>query len=154
MVTSLVSETEMRDAIDVACGILRQRPDHAETLGAITLAVELAETDLPHAEAIAQIGQGWVAEEALAVGIYAALVATEFEEGVVLAVNHDGDSDSTGAIAGNLLGARFGHSAIPAHLLEPLELTEVVSEIAGDLFEFEQWDVPSNRAIWRKYPGF
>lgn len=154
MVTSLVSETEMHEAIDVACGILRQQPDHAETLRAITLAVELAETDLPHAEAIAQIGQGWIAEEALAIGIYAALVAAEFEDGVVLAVNHDGDSDSTGAIAGNLLGAQFGKAAIPTHLLEPLELSEVVSEIADDLFEFDQWDVPSSRAIWRKYPGF
>ncbi|UCZ92518.1 ADP-ribosylglycohydrolase family protein [Gordonia sp. WA4-43] len=154
MVTSLVSETGMREAIDVACGMLRQRPDHAETLRAITLAVELAETELPHAEAIAQIGQGWIAEEALAIGIYAALVAVEFEEGVVLAVNHDGDSDSTGAIAGNLLGAQFGKDAIPAHLLEPLELKEVLSEIAGDLVEFDQWDVEGDRAIWRKYPGF
>jgi len=30
----------------------------------------------------------------------------------MLAVNHDGDSDSTAAIAGNLLGAMYGEAAI------------------------------------------
>lgn len=30
-----------------------------------------------------------------------------------LAVNHDGDSDSTGAITGNILGAYLGQQAIP-----------------------------------------
>jgi ADP-ribosylglycohydrolase len=41
---------------------------------------------------------------AIAIAICCALVARDFA-GVILAVNHDGDSASTGSIAGNLLGA-------------------------------------------------
>ncbi|MFN8027118.1 MAG: ADP-ribosylglycohydrolase family protein [Acidimicrobiia bacterium] len=54
---------------------------------------------------IEALGAGWVAEEALAIGVYCALVATDLRAGLLLAVNHSGDSDSTGSIAGNLLGA-------------------------------------------------
>jgi ADP-ribosyl-[dinitrogen reductase] hydrolase len=67
-------------------------------------------------EAIAELGEGWVAEEALAISVYCALVARDFRQGVVMAVNHDGDSDSTGAITGNLLGALHGVDAIPARM--------------------------------------
>ena len=49
------------------------------------------------AETVESLGGGWVAEEALAIAIYCALVAHDFADGVVLAVNHGGDSDSTGA---------------------------------------------------------
>lgn len=56
-----------------------------------------------------QLGQGWVAEEALAIALYCALRSDRFAEGVTLAVNLTGDSgDSTGAIAGNPLGAMHG----------------------------------------------
>jgi len=35
-----------------------------------------------------------VAEEALSMGLYCALGAKDFEDGIILAVNHSGDSDS------------------------------------------------------------
>ncbi len=55
------------------------------------------------------MGGGRVGEEALAISIYCALASgDEFERGVLLAINHSGDSDSTGAIAGNILGAFLG----------------------------------------------
>lgn len=53
--------------------------------------------------------------------------------GVRLGVNHGGDSDSTGAIAGNLLGAALGASAIPQRWLDALELREVIERLADDL---------------------
>lgn len=52
-----------------------------------------------------------------------------------------GDSDSTGAIAGNLLGALHGVDAIPRRWLEPLELRGVIEEIADDLLSWPQWPV-------------
>lgn len=58
-----------------------------------------------------------------------------------MAVNHDGDSDLTGAIAGNLLGAMHGVEAIPARWLEPLELRNVISEVAEDLYAFKDWPI-------------
>jgi hypothetical protein len=78
-----------------------------------------------------------------------------------MAVNHDGDSDSTGAITGNLLGAMLGMKAIQKTWLEPLELRDTIAEIAGDLFTFTDWEIGEfsqnrevSQQIWKKYPGF
>ena len=47
-------------------------------------------------------------------GILRALrYSDDFEKGITAAVNHDGDSDSTGAVTGNILGAALGFEAIP-----------------------------------------
>lgn len=92
-------------------------------------------TDLDDLDAIRQLGQGWVGEEALAIAIYCALKhPTSFEDAIVAAVNHSGDSDSTGAIAGNIVGASLGLSAIPPKYLDTLELRDVILELADDLF--------------------
>lgn len=52
-------------------------------------------------------GGGWVGEEALAIGLYSAFVASDVAHGLGVAVTHGGDSDSTGAVAGNILGAMY-----------------------------------------------
>ncbi|MEK6194954.1 MAG: ADP-ribosylglycohydrolase family protein, partial [Deltaproteobacteria bacterium] len=86
-------------------------------------------------ETVASLGQGWIAEEALAISVYCALAAgKDFKKGLVLAANHDGDSDSTGAITGNIMGALLGTTAIPGQYLAKLELAPLIEEIAGDLF--------------------
>lgn len=87
----------------------------------------------PTPQRIGELGGGWVAEEALAIGLWCALAASSFEEGVIRAVNHGGDSDSTGLIAGHLLGAQYGAVAIPARWFEQLELREVIVQVAEDL---------------------
>ncbi len=105
-----------------------------ETRRAVTRAVELAGRGAPSAEALATLGGGWTAEEALAIALCASLAhPRDLEAGIALAVNHSGDSDSTGAIAGNLLGAALGRTAIPARWLELLELREVIEQVASDL---------------------
>jgi hypothetical protein len=60
-----------------------------------------------------------------------------------MAVNHDGDSDSTGLIAGHLLGAMLGLSEIPARWLAPLELRGVIEEVADDLATVGAWQLGS-----------
>lgn len=161
LILALTDGASLADALAASKAILRDEASHEETLRAIELAEELVVSGLPHEEAIARLGQGWVAEEALAISIYCSLVARNFKHGVILAVNHDGDSDSTGAITGNLLGAMLGVKAIPAEWLEPLELREVITELAEDLYAFKDWDIGEysdneelNQRIWRKYPGF
>lgn len=85
-------------------------------------------------DAIRQLGEGWVAEETLAIAIYCALkYSDDFVKGIVAAVNHDGDSDSTGAVTGNILGTALGFEAIPQKYLDKLELKDVILEIAEDL---------------------
>ncbi len=105
-----------------------------ETVAAIDAAVELATME-PTAspETIESLGGGWVAEEALAIALYCALTARDFQGGVLAAVNHSGDSDSTGAICGNLLGAALGAGAIPAMWQHELAEAEVVTLVASDL---------------------
>ena len=161
LILALTDGASLPEALVASKAILQAEPGHEETLRAIELAEELVVSGLPHEQAIARLGQGWIAEEALAISIYCALVARNFKHGVILAVNHDGDSDSTGAIVGNLLGAMHGVKAIPAEWLEPLELRDVITEVAEDLYAFKDWEIGEyseneelNQRIWRKYPGF
>ena len=161
LILALTDGASLPEALVVSKAILRSEPGHEETLRAIELAETLAASGQPHEAAISQLGQGWIAEEALAISIYCALVARNFKHGVILAVNHDGDSDSTGSITGNLLGAMHGVRAIPAEWLEPLELREVITSLAEDLYAFKDWDIGEysenaemNQRIWQKYPGF
>lgn len=161
LVRELTDGASLAEALEVAKSILREARDHQETLQAITLAEELAAGNEPPEQAIARLGEGWIAEEALAISLYCALVARDFRHGVILAVNHDGDSDSTGAITGNLLGTLHGVDAIPPSWLEPLELREVITEIAEDLHDCIEWplspfggDPEQTDQIWRKYPGY
>jgi len=113
----------------------------------------------PNPERIAELGGGWVADEALAIALWCALAAQSLEDGVIMAVNHSGDSDSTGMIAGNLLGLMYGPQAIPERWLEELELREAITRIAVDLAEIPaQYQAKSNarehRLMRVRYPGW
>ncbi len=99
-------------------------------------AVELAHSDTPDLEAIHALGEGWVGDEAMAIALYCAVRhETDFAAGIIAAVNHKGDSDSTGAGAGNLLGAKLGYEAIPEHFKTNLELRELLLETADRMYE-------------------
>lgn len=113
----------------------------------------------PTPERIEMLGGGWVAEEAPAIGLWCALAAESLEDGIVMAVNHSGDSDSTGSIAGNLLGLIYGPQAIPAEWLQDLELRDVITQVAADISYVPRayWlNDPSgaSRRIWERYPGW
>jgi len=141
LIARVLRGASLPSTLDEAKTILKTRGDHEETLAAINLAVRLGRDSGDSDNHLRQLGQGWVAEEALAIAIYCALRSNSFEEGVMLAVNLTGDSDSTGAIAGSLLGALHGVEAIPQRWLEPLELREVVTAVADDLLSWPQWKV-------------
>ena len=121
-------------------------------------AVALSESNEPDLDAIHQLGQGWVGDEALAIAIYCALkYANDFDSAIIASVNHGGDSDSTGAITGNILGAYLGLSAIPEKYTKNLELLDVITEIADDLYygcgldEYTQSTDPRDIAWEKKY---
>lgn len=82
-----------------------------------------------------ELGGGWIAEETVAIAIYCSLVYFDnFERAMIAAVNHSGDSDSTGAVTGNILGAAIGYEALPQFYKEDLELLHVILHIADDLY--------------------
>lgn len=97
--------------------------------------ITLSKNDFDDLDCIRQLGEGWVAEETLAIAIYCALKhQSSFEKGIIASVNHSGDSDSTGAVTGNILGSYLGVDAIPEKYLTNLELRDVILEMANDLF--------------------
>lgn len=100
----------------------------------IDFAVDLSTKDIEDTKAIKLIGEGWIAEEALAIALYSCLkYCDDFKATIVCAVNHDGDSDSTGAIAGNIIGAYLGFDKIPNYFVDNVELKDIILEIADDL---------------------
>lgn len=77
---------------------------------------------------------GWVADEAAAIAIYCSLKYKDnFEDAIVAAANHDGDSDSTAAITGNIVGARVGYKNIPDYYKNNVELKDIILELSDDL---------------------
>ena len=59
----------------------------------------------------------------------------DFSKAVIAAVNHSGDSDSTGAIVGNIMGAYLGIEAIESRWLDRLEARDEILRLADDLID-------------------
>ncbi|MCG2624031.1 ADP-ribosylglycohydrolase family protein [Arthrobacter sp. I2-34] len=92
---------------------------------------------LPPAELPDGLGAGWLAEEVLAVAVYAVLATAgagtpqeHFRLALAAAVNHDGGSSSTGSVAGHLLGALYGEPCLPPAWLRDAEAPELVLHMA------------------------
>ena len=106
-------------------------------------AISLAHTDIADTDAIRVLGEGWVAEETWAIALYCVIRHMDsVEDAITASVNHDGDSDSTGSVCGNIMGAIYGYEHIKERnifcpsgreLEETLELSEVILAIADDL---------------------
>ncbi len=143
----------LQEALDAATERLREERGHEEVSSAVAAARAQPSDTSPSPEGVQRLGEGWVAEQALAIAVYAVCATRSVRDAVITAVNHGGDSDSTGAIAGNLAGTLYGVSAIPEEWLEPLELRDVITEIADDLYRCAQdpaWDAETASS---KYPG-
>ena len=136
IIAELASGSDLDEAVDVAMYILREYEGCTETYRALSSARNLDAGDVPPVEAVRRLGSGWVAEEALAIAVYCALCHYDDPaDAMRLAVNHDGDSDSTGAICGNIMGAYLGEERLPKKWLKKLQLCGVIRDTAEELFE-------------------
>ena len=142
LIHRIMAGADVRDAAEHALALVEALPDaDPELVKRLRRSLELSAPELPAGTApspealVGQLGEGWVAEEALAVGLFAVLAteqgsgqdpAGHFRRAVALALNHSGDSDSTASIAGNILGARYGEEALPADWLAALEAPELI----------------------------
>jgi ADP-ribosylglycohydrolase len=142
IVHALVRGDDLDAAVQKALVHLAARPGHEETTDALRAALGTVRQGLPTPERVASLGEGWTAEEALAIGVYCALVAQDMRHGLLLAVNHGGDSDSTGSVCGNLLGALHGETALPPLWLAELEGRATILELADD-FAMEMTQGPA-----------
>lgn len=162
LIHRLVAGDDLRTALDAAMVELRGHESHEETDAALDQALRAAATEPVSAETVEGLGGGWIAEEALAIAVYAALVhpePEEFTDALALAVTHSGDSDSTGAVCGNVLGALHGETALPPELTFEVEGRGTIGQLADDfVWEFtegnrlhDDYGPPSR---WtRRYPG-
>jgi ADP-ribosyl-[dinitrogen reductase] hydrolase len=114
--------------------LVRAWPRGDGTAAAIESAAKAATSNAPSRTTVGALGKGWVGEEALAIGLYAAMTARTFEECIEMAANHDGDSDSTASIAGQLWGARHGIAALPADAVRRLDVIEPLLDV------FREWE--------------
>ena len=114
LISRLSLEQSLSESIDGARATLVGYEGHEETLENVDQARGLALEKASAERAIAMIGGGWVGEEALGIAVFCALrFCDNWKAGVLAAVNHGGDSDSTGSIAGAILGTLLGVQAIP-----------------------------------------
>jgi len=147
----LVAGDGLDAAVGAALNALADRPGNGETAAALERAARLAREGAPSEEKVESLGEGWVAEEALAIAVYAALShPADYAAAVTLAVNHSGDSDSTGAICGNIVGLLLGEKGIPADWIRRVELENVIRTVAADLLTGYRRDAE----WWEKYPGW
>ncbi len=136
IISCIISGDDLVDAVEKTVVILKTKEHHEECIDAIDSALKAGKGAPVSFGTVETLGQGWIAEEALAIGIYCAFAAgDDFGKGVCLAVNHGGDSDSTGSITGNILGAFLGIDSIPGKYIKELELKDLIKEMAVDLFE-------------------
>ena len=136
IIAELLLGKTIPEAINEAVTILKSRPDHTNTLAKINQAIELAAQPLLPYEAIEEIGLGYLGTDCLAIAIYCALkTPNDFHQTLINAVNHSGDSDTVGSVAGGIVGAYLGLKKIPAEWPKHLCLSTELKALARDILE-------------------
>jgi ADP-ribosylglycohydrolase len=129
IISAVVEGLSMGDAVaSTVAAPARLGPSPGELVEVLQLALSLpAAPTVPR-----ELGEGWVGDEALGIAVWSALTAPDPRAAIVLAVNHDGDSDSTGSICGQLLGAAVGDflHRLPAEWITGNEATDLVALVA------------------------
>ena len=124
LIYELIFDGDLETATRAAIDRVEPLPGSTETVLALRQVLAVTHDSPADPATLATFGEGWTGEEALAIAVYAALSFPEPDQvldALALAVSHSGDSDSTGAICGNILGALHGEGALPPHLIADLE---------------------------------
>ncbi len=135
IIAELINCNNIIDGTLNSIKVLKTYSNHEETLNAIMKAIDLSCSNEKTNIAISKLGEGWVAEEALAIALYCALKEKDFKKSLNMSVNHDGDSDSPGSICGNILGACYGIKALPKDWVDKTELKELIISMSNKLHD-------------------
>lgn len=139
LVFDVARGASLPEAMTHADALLAGERDNGELIAILARCRAGAATGAPPSvRELEALGGGWVGEEALAIALRCVLAhdpsdSHAIERTLWAAVAHGGDSDSTGAIAGNLLGAMLGAAPLPARWLAQLELRPEIARVADDL---------------------
>lgn len=141
-----VAQLPLHQAVASMLDYLRGLPAEPELLDRLETAVQLSSTELLTGDRLSEaLGEGWLAEEAVAIAVYSALATStqkssasaseHFRSAIRLAANHRGDSDSTASITGNILGAHYGEACLPQDWLRSAEAPELIRAMADLLLQ-------------------
>ncbi len=133
MIFFLMQGKELQNAIEETKSILQSYPNHSETMAKIDQAISFANSEMKPLTAIEALGQGWIAEEAIGMGLFSALRGCSFPEVIQIAANHTGDSDSTASIAGQIYGAWKGANEIPKEWIDSLDVHDVMVQLLSKI---------------------
>lgn len=122
----------------------------AETARAIRKALDAPRDGAP--ETVESLGGGWIAEEALSIALYACLAGKTFDESLQIAVLHGGDSDSTGAIAGNMLGLIDPAAVLHHRWAAIIEGADIIARLVRDYLLFQN-EAGAADQLADAYPG-
>ncbi|MBU4349280.1 ADP-ribosylglycohydrolase family protein [bacterium] len=152
MISYIIEGKTLAEAINLCIGQLTRYDGNSETLEKIELAQKLSISQKLPEESIQAIGEGWVGEEALAISIYCSLKFSDnWGRGILAAVNHSGDSDSTGSITGAILGTLLGVELIPEKWVRDVEESDRIKKIANDMFSIFKNE---KKLSYEEYPLF
>ena len=130
-------------------------------------AIRLAHSSTPDYRAIEELGEGWTAEETWAISLFCTIRHIDsIHDAIVASVNHNGDSDSTGSVTGNIMGAIYGYEEIKHQRLfcpgykefqDTIELADIILALADDLTtgciisEYAPIDTPAKKQWFERY---
>lgn len=141
IIHEIMKEQSIVDAVCIARERVAKEKGSKALLEKLDFAINLSREGTPSRDEIERIGDGVEAHDVLARAVYAALCyPNDYLKGVLLGVNHSGDSDSVGGITGCILGCRLGIQGIPEELTTEIELHEEIKTLANDLITFYQED--------------
>ncbi|MBQ8887388.1 MAG: ADP-ribosylglycohydrolase family protein [Candidatus Gastranaerophilales bacterium] len=137
IISNIMSGNDLETAINVSKTILKQHDSHEYVLENIDKALELSKEDNDPVETIEkQFGKGANAAETLGIALYSVLRHPDnYKKTIITAVNHSGDSDTTGAVAGNICGAYIGINKMPRSWIENIEHSSLLDKYAKDIYQ-------------------
>lgn len=152
----LVEGQSLNAAVMNALDILRGYPKHEEVLFHLDRALEMQAGGLKATpENLARMGASWpgaVGEEALAMSVFCALSFPEdYRSSVLAAINHSGDSDSTGTITGQISALLNGPEALPSEWVLRLQMHEQIQQLASDLWVLTEADRPPSPELLSRH---
>lgn len=107
------------------------RSDHTTEFGSIRI-IEIARGEYRNKKAAGIRGSGYVVES-LEAALWCFFHSDNFEHAILLATNLGDDADTTAAVCGQVAGAYYGESGIPAPWLSRLSMKTEIADIADRL---------------------
>ena len=114
---------------------VREYPREVSQITALVeQAINLAEERLRQPEDVMERFKCDTGTEVLAGAIYAALLCEDdFDNAMVVAVNHSGRSAAVACLTGAILGARLGEQELPEFYMDGLYIADALRDLADDM---------------------